>query len=70
MEIEMTRWTENNTEGFTTAELEELNAAQEMLEADDFAEPQNIADMLNNAWVPGMNAADLYTAVRDAAGVN
>ena len=66
----MTRWTMENPEGFTAAELAELNAAQIMLEADDFAESENIADMLNNAWLPGMKAADLYTAVRDAAGVN
>lgn len=66
----MTRWTEQNTEGFTAAELDELNAAQAMLEADEFADAGNIADLLNNAWVPGMTSADLYAAVRDAEGVN
>ncbi|SEU02983.1 hypothetical protein [Paracoccus homiensis] len=66
----MTRWTEENTEGFNAAELAEMNKAQEMLEADGFADADNLADMLNNAWNPEMTAADLYTAVRDAAGAN
>ena len=66
----MTKWTETNTEGFTASELDALNDAQAMLEADDFAEPENIADLLNNAFQPGMTAADLYTAVRDRSGVN
>jgi hypothetical protein len=68
--MEMARWTEENTEGFTSDDLVELNAAQEMLEADGFAEPENIADLLNNVWVDGANAASLYTAVRDMAGAN
>ena len=66
----MTKWTEATTEGFTAAELDALNNAQAMLEADDFAEPENIADLLGNAFQPGMTAADLYTAVRDMAGAN
>ena len=66
----MTRWTEENTEGFTATELAAMNEAQNMLEADGFAESDSIADMLNNAFLPGMSSAELYTAVRDAAWAN
>lgn len=63
-------WTMENTEGFTQAELNELNEALEMLMRDSFAEAENLNDMLNNAYYPGMTAADLYDAVCDIAGID
>lgn len=66
----MAHWTHENTDGFTDMELAELRKAQEMLESENFAEPENIADLLNNEFQPGMDAAALYTKVRDGAGVN
>jgi len=60
----MTRWTESNTEDFTTEELAAMNEAQSALEvAHPAADGSNIADMLNNAFVPGITAADLIAAV-------
>lgn len=61
----MTRWTESNTEDFTTEELAAMNEAQTALEvAYPDADDSNIADMLNNAFVPGIiTAADLIAAV-------
>lgn len=65
----MTRWTESNTEDFTTEdftteELAAMNEAQTALEvAYPDADGSNIADMLNNAFVPGIAAADLIAAV-------
>lgn len=61
----MARWTENNTEGFTAAELDMLNRAQAALEAEaPDMDPANIADRLNNAFVPGITEADLIAAAR------
>lgn len=57
-------WTLENTEGFSQAELNELNKALDMLMHDNVAEPENLNDMLNNAWITGMTAVDLYAAVR------
>jgi len=63
-ETEMTRWTESNTEDFTTEELAAMNEAQVALEvAHPETDGSNIADMLNNAFVPGIAAADLIAAV-------
>ncbi len=60
----MTRWTESNTEDFTTEELAAMNEAQTALEvAYPDADDSNIADMLNNAFVPGITASDLIAAV-------
>jgi len=59
----MTRWTENNTEGFTPTELNMMNAAQEQLEAaHPGVDPSNIADIINNAFRPGVTVADLVAA--------
>ncbi len=60
-EIEMTKWTEDNTEG----ELDELNAAQTELELLTDWDEQNIADLINDAWVPGITAEALVAAVRE-----
>lgn len=56
----MTTWTHDNTEGFTDEQLEVLNDAQSRLEAKNpDADPQNIADHLNNAFVPGITVEQL-----------
>lgn len=60
--LKMTRWTENNTEGFTAEELEILNDAQERLESDNPGiDASNISDLLNNTWVPGITADELVS---------
>lgn len=59
----MTTWTEENTEGFTKEELATLNAAQTALEAENPSiDTQNIADRLNNAWMPGITVEALIKA--------
>lgn len=59
----MKRWNENNTDGFSAAELDVLNEAQERLEAEyPGIDPQNISDRLNNAILPNMTADDLVAA--------
>ena len=61
----MARFTEQNTEGFTTEELNELNKALDMLAAEGFADEENhISDFLNNAYVPGMTAAEYVDAYK------
>ena len=55
----MTKWTAENTEGFTTEELAVMNEAQERIEAQSGADESNIADFLNNAFLPGVTADDL-----------
>ena len=60
----MTTWTEDNTEGFTAAELDAMNDAQERLEsAFGGVDSKHISDRLNNAFCPGMTADDLVEAV-------
>ena len=60
----MTRWTNENTEGFDQSALDNLNRAQTALEGKYFTvDAGNIADMLNNAWVDGATANDLFVAV-------
>ncbi len=60
----MTAWTENNTEGFTGAELDTLNTAQAALEkAFPKVDEANITDMLNNAWLPGSTADTLIDQI-------
>ena len=60
----MARWTEENTEGFTAAELSDMNEAQAALEEMmPGVDESNIADLLNNAFRPGMSVEDLIAAV-------
>lgn len=60
----MTRWTWENTDGFTAAELAAMNDAQAALEtAHPGVDATNIADMLGNAFVPGATSDDLVAAV-------
>lgn len=61
----MTRFTENNTEGFTTEELAEMNKALDTLAAEGFANDENhISDFINNEYVPGMTAAEYVAAYK------
>ena len=46
------KWTDENTENFSADELDILNAAQDILERETGLEPQTVADLLNNAWLP------------------
>lgn len=73
----MTRFTTDNTEGFTTSELATLNAAfddvmgvqREHPDADDNNDAvwamieESLADNINNAWQPGMDKAALLAAL-------
>ena len=62
-------WTAQNTEGFTAADLDTLNAAQDALQdAAPGIDPANVADLINNAWRPGITAADLIAAARQRMG--
>jgi hypothetical protein len=59
----MTRWTNDNTKGFTAAELAMLNEAQDRLDvASPGVDPGNIADRLYNAFYPGITVDDLVAA--------
>jgi hypothetical protein len=63
----MTRWTSENTEGFTPDDLAELNEAQAQLEANfPGVEPQNLADMLTNVWTADKDARQLERDVTRA----
>ena len=61
-------FTMDNTDGFSQADLDELNEALETLLADvdedtrDQAE-KSYSDLLNNAWCDGMTASELVAAV-------
>lgn len=60
----MARWTQDNTEDFTADELAMMNEAQAALEAAfPDADDANIADMLNNAFIPGATVEGLIAAV-------
>lgn len=59
----MTKFTAENTENLTAAELDMLNAAQDQIQRQHpDADPQNTADRLNNAFFPGISEADLIRA--------
>jgi DNA-binding FadR family transcriptional regulator len=68
------RWTPENTEGFTDAELATLNEAQACLALDlahlggDEEFHQAIADALNNCWHDGANVAVLVAMVKARLG--
>lgn len=66
LEMTMAYFTSENTDGFTSAEIDILNRAHQALVekhgADD-ALAQSIGDLLNNAWTAGATANDLFVAV-------
>lgn len=63
-------WTQDNTEGFTDAELATINAVLEriMAEGDDL-EPASINDAINDAWIDGISEANLEAAARKRLGI-
>jgi len=69
----MSHFTANNTEGFDSDELAVLNDALDAVapQAQGANEQirHSVGDALNNAWVPGMTAADLIGAVGPRFGV-
>lgn len=61
----MTRFTENNTEGFTAAELAEMNRALDILAAEGWADDENhVSDFINNAYHPDMTSDDYVAAFK------
>jgi hypothetical protein len=61
----MTRFTEQNTEGFTSEELAEMNKALDMLADEGRDDDMNhISDFINNAYVPGMTAVEYVAAYK------
>lgn len=62
----MTRFTENNTEGFTAAELAEMNRALDILAAEGRDDDENhISGFINNQYVPGTTAEEYVAAYRE-----
>lgn len=68
----MSRWTEDNTEGFTAAELDMINRVRNdvinaMIESDpDFEWTEHegaIDDMITNAYVPGITGPALFAEI-------
>ena len=65
----MIRYTEDNTEGFSAAELATLNAAHDLIAA---AEPgmdeKSISDAITNSWIEGMAVDHLVAAALGRPG--
>lgn len=65
----MIRYTEDNTEGFSAAELATLNAAHDLIAA---AEPgmdeKSIDDAITNAFIDGMTVDRLVAAAMGRPG--
>ena len=62
----MARFTENNTEGFTAAELAEMNRALDILAAEGRDDDENhISDFINNQYAPGTTADEYVAAYRE-----
>lgn len=60
-------FTLDNTDGFTQADLDRLNAAAALLDTDGI-DAQNIADILNNAWYDGITVDELVAAASRRLG--
>ena len=74
----MTRFTTENTEGFSASDLATINTVFDDVmgneeASSDFSEfsddtireiEKSLADTITNEWQPGMNAADLKSALR------
>lgn len=60
----MSAWNEENTEGFSTAELEMLSNAHNRL-ARNFPglDRSNLNDLLNNSWYSGITENEIVDAV-------
>lgn len=51
-------WTMDNTDGFTQDQLDLINEVLEEMIAETGMEKSNASDMINNAWVDGIETAD------------
>ena len=61
----MARFNQNNTEGFTNEELNEMNKALDMLASEGLANDENhVSDFISNQYVPGMTAAEYVEAYK------
>lgn len=61
----MTKFRTDNTEGFTAAELAEMNQALDILVAEGRVnECGNISDFINNEYLPGKTADDYVTVYK------
>lgn len=62
----MARFTENNTEGFSAADLSTLNSALDILIEDGIDDDMNrVSDALNNAWFEDASADELVAIVKN-----
>lgn len=61
----MTKFNENNTEGFNKAELDALNSAYTTILAGGEDDMNHVADRLNNLWAEGTTADDLVRRYRE-----
>lgn len=60
----MTKFTEYNTTGFTSNEIDTLNAAYDELLPEFGDEMNQLSDRLNNIWQADMTADDLVARIR------
>ncbi len=62
----MARFTENNTEGFSSTDLSALNAAYDAMLSEGFDDDMNrLSDRLNNVWFEGATAEELTAACKE-----
>jgi len=64
-------WTMDNTEGFTQAQLDTINAVLDriMKAGGEGLEPHSINDAINNEWREGLTEEDLYEATAKRLGI-
>lgn len=63
-------WTMDNTEGFTQAQLDDINAVLEFAMRHSERDPDNLNDVINNIWCEGMTRDELLIAVSKRLGIN
>lgn len=60
----MSHWNDQNTEGFTSDELDVINEAIDVIvEQAPGVDMSNINDLINNAWRPDATSDSLIAAV-------
>lgn len=57
-------FTDENTDGFSEADLDMMNVAAVILHCTTGADASNICDALNNAWYAGIEIEDLLSSAR------
>jgi hypothetical protein len=63
-------WNQDNTNGFTAAQLERINAVREQIIAEFDGEEKSVDDALTNAWTGDDQTVDeLRDAVRKSLGM-